>query len=57
MLQSKMFEGRYDPFVAGIGTRSKACAVSADNDLKQGKDGNDAGFLSLTKFHWSLKKL
>ena len=26
----------------------------ADNSSKQGRDGNDAGFLSLTKFHWSV---
>ena len=49
----------YDPLVAGIGARSKSsckllAAVSADNDSKQGRNGNDAGFLSLTKFHWSV---
>ena len=59
MLQLKKCLREYDPLVAGIGTRSKSsrellAAVSADNDSKQGRDGNDAGFLSLTKFHWSV---
>ena len=55
MLQLKSLS-EYDSLVAGIGTRSKSsrvllAVVSADDDSKQGRDGNDAGFLSLTKFH------
>ena len=58
MLQLKMFEGVRSAR-SGIRTRSKSsrellAVVSADDDSKQGRDGNDAGFLSLTKFHWSV---